>query len=177
MTWLPWLLGLVWFGFALCALVFFKGRARTASTPQGKLAASVVAFLLFAGVAVFATLNFGLLNGGRERRWSTFSGFSSSSRGYSVGSKQVYGRAGQSLEVDYAIVSGQGSLSLWVKARKGVMGLDNFHDPPLWQRSLKTVGRFKESVPLPADGLYNFHITPYPDKGSQLAHEVTWKVK
>lgn len=177
MSWLPLVLGLVWLSFALCALAFFKGRARTASTPQVKLAVTLVASVLFAGVAVFGVSQFGLLNGGREKKTSTFSGFSGSSRGYSFGSKQVYARAGQSLEVDYAIVSGQGSISLWVKARPGVMGISNFNDAPLWRRSLKAVGRFKESVPLPTAGLYNFHVTVYPDKGSRLVHEVTWKVK
>ena len=170
-------LGLVWLGFAICALAFFKGRVRSASTPQTKLAATLVASLLFVGMAVFGVAKLGLLNGGRERKTSTFSGFSSSSVGYSCGSKQVYARAGQSLEVEYAIVSGRGSLLVWLKPREGLLGIPKFDTPPLWQRSLKSPGRYKENVPLPAAGFYNLRVNLLPEKGQNLVHELVWKVK
>lgn len=141
--------------------------------------------LTLAGLAVVLVLlvgtwKAGLLNGGHERKTvsyhGTFYSFSTTKRGYSLGTKKVYARAGQSLIIDYNFESGSGNLLVFVK-RLHAGWVTNIGEDPLWLQSLKAPGHFTAHTAVPETGWYEVFIVPSAKREHQMTYDVRWKVE
>lgn len=139
-------------------------------------APKALATLALGGVVLLFLWKANLINGGRERQRVSFSGFSSSKRGFKMGNKKIYARAGQNIVIDYKFESGQGSLMVFVQKLQGGL-LPNLHTNALWSQSLRAPGHFSARTPVPESGFYQVFISPHPARGQELLYDVSWKVE
>lgn len=129
---------------------------------------------LIAVVALFIVYQLGFLTTGAARRHAVWnSGFSSWSRGWSMGSRQVYARAGQTIVVDYDATIARGNFYVWVRRQK--WGLSDGIDG---QVRLHTSGKGALRVPIQQNGLYRIIFDGSPGgNGYDVDYTVRWRVE
>ena len=130
-------------------------------------------------VALLVAYQLGLFTGGREKRRVSDAafGFGTSRSGFSWGNKKFYARAGQSVQVSYAIESGTGRLYLSVDHALNLLNPRPFDAPPLWSQTVQAPGTWSTAVPIPENGWYRITISGWPARGGSLSYDVSWKVR
>ncbi len=129
-------------------------------------------------VALLVAYQLGLFTSGREKRRVSDAafGFGTAKSGFSWGNKKFYARAGQSVQVHYAIESGAGRLYLSVDRALNLLHPRPL-ETPLWSQTVQTPGAWSATVPIPENDWYRIYIMPWPARGGSLNYDVSWKVR
>ena len=133
----------------------------------------IAAGVVFVVVAVVSFLYFqGGLALGAESYTLKFAGggFGSSRRGWSIGSKSVYLRKDQVLNVAYDADIKKGILSFYLVESWAPFGKD-----PVRFESITASGKGNFRVKAPEDGWYKLRISPQPDgRGYDIDYSASW---
>jgi len=111
----------------------------------------------------------GLLNRGSESKTIRFSNASKITSGYTLGSKRVFLRKGQTFTADYEVQIETGGL--YIRLRKLWAP---FNTPATGQLRVKQSGSGQLRIPVPETGMYHLWIDGSPDRdGYDLSYTVS----
>jgi hypothetical protein len=150
---------------------------RITNPPKARWAPKLLLGLVLALFLAVVLWKVGYLNGGRERKRASFYGFSSSSRGFSLGSKNLYVRAGQSVVVDYNFEAGKGNLMLLIRRDLNSVVVKGGNADAIWTHHVYAPGQSTLRVPIAQNDLYKISIVPHPERGETIVYDVRWRVE